>query len=128
MLSGAVFALQQDMLKARGINMRRGGMLRDQIRSTLNTLYEIDDANLELLQQGVASQSGQSYQTHSVSARMRSTAARVWLLTTYATAAESFGTEPSSATMLNLGVGNLWMMLGVVGAERTAREREFLYR
>ena len=125
MLSGAVFALHQDMLKARGVDMRKDGMLREQVRSTLNTLYDIDDANLELLQQGEAPQSEQSYQTHSVSARMRSTAARVWLLTTYATAAESFGTEPSSATMLNLGVGNLWMMLGVVGAKELLENANF---
>ena len=58
---------------------------------------------------------------------MRSTAAWVWLLTltTYATAAESFGTEPSSATMLNLGVGNLWMMLGVVGAKELLENANF---
>ena len=30
MLSGAVFALHQDMLKARGINMRKDGMFREQ--------------------------------------------------------------------------------------------------
>ena len=125
MLSGAVFALHQDMLKARGVDMRKGGMSRDQALSTLNTLYDIDDANLDLLQQEPPTQNEQTYQTHAVSARLRSTAARVWLSTTYASEAESFGTKPGSATMLNLGVGNLWLMLGTVGANQLRENANF---
>jgi hypothetical protein len=56
MLSGAAFALHQDMLRAREVDMRKGGMLREQVRSTLNALYGIDDANLDLLQQGRSAQ------------------------------------------------------------------------
>ena len=56
---------------------------------------------------------------------MRSTAARVWLLTNYAIVAESFGTKPGSATMLNLGVSNLWMMLGVVDADELPESASF---
>ena len=125
MLSGAVFALHQDMLKARGIDMRKVGVFREQVRSILNALYDIDDANLDLLQQERSAQTERTYQTHSVSARTRSTAARIWLLTTYATVAESFGTKPSSATILNLGVGNLWMMLGAVGADELRENANF---
>jgi hypothetical protein len=123
MLSGAVFALHQDMLKAHGIDMRKVGTTREQVRSTLNKLYDIDDMNLDLLQEQV--QTGQTYQAHSISARMRSTAARVWLLTNYASVAESFGTKPSSATILNLGIGNLWMMLATVGADELRENANF---
>jgi hypothetical protein len=124
MLSGAVFALHQDMIKALGVDMRKVGVLSERIRSILNALYDIDDANLDLLQQGQPAQ-GHTYQSHSVSARARSTAARVWLLTTYATVAESFGTKPSSATILSLGVGNLWMMLGAVDGHELRENANF---
>jgi hypothetical protein len=123
LLCGAVFALQQDMLKAHGIDVRKVRTSPEQTRSTLNKLYDIDDMNLDLLQEPV--QIRQSYRAHSISARMRSIAARIWLLTNYASVAESFGTKPSSATILNLGVGNLWMMLGTVGADELRENANF---
>jgi hypothetical protein len=137
MLSGAVFALHQDMLKARGIDMRKtavlsgvaldkmiphkAGTFPERVRSTMEALYDIDDTNLEVMQQEQPAQTEQTYAAHAVSARMRSTAARVWLLTTYATVVESLGTKPSLATILNLGVSNMWMMLRAVDAD-TLRE------
>ena len=123
MLSGAVFALHQDMLKARRIDMRKVRMIREQAHSTIKALYDIDDANLDLLQQRI--QIRQTYRAHSISARMRSIAARIWLLTNYATVAESFGTRPSVATILNFGIGNLWMMLGTVGAGELRENANF---
>ena len=122
MLSGAVFALHQDMLKARQIDMRKVGMFRERVHSTIKALYDIDDANLDLLEQ---EQPCQTYHEHSLPARMRSTAARIWLLTTYATVAESFGTSPSVATSLNLGIGNLWMILGAVDARELRENANF---
>ena len=83
MLCGAVFALQQDMLKAHGIDMRKVRTSREQARSTLNKLYDIDDVNLDLLQEPVQILTNIS-RAHSISARMRSIAARIWLLTNYA--------------------------------------------
>jgi hypothetical protein len=123
LLCGAVFALQQDMLKAHGIGVRKVRTSREQARSTLNKLYDIDDVNFDLLQEPV--QIRQTYRAHSISARMRSIAARIWLLTNYASVAGSFGTKPSSATILNLGVGNLWMMLGTVGADELRENANF---
>ena len=55
MLSGAVFALQQDMLKARGVDMRNAASFRERMPSILDVLYDIDDANLELLWAGAIS-------------------------------------------------------------------------
>ena len=140
MLSGAVFALHQDMLKARGVDMRKTDVLSgvaldtliphklgtfpERVRWSMNALYDIDDTNLDLVQQRPA-QTEQKYQAHAVSARMRSTAARVWLLTTYATVVESLGTKPSLATLLNLGVGNMWMMLGAVNADDLRENANF---
>jgi len=141
MLSGAVFALHQDMLKARGVDMRttdvpsgvaldtmvphKPGTFPERVRSTMNALYDIDDTSLDLLQQQRPAQTEQTYQSHAVSARMRSTAARVWLLTTYATVVEALGTKPSLATILNLGVSNMWMMLGAVGADDLRENANF---
>ena len=90
MLAGAVFALHQDMLKACGVDMRNLARFSEDIRLTLNALYEIDDNNLDLLQ-GQPTQGAQDYKTHMVSARMRSVAARIWLLTTYARVGARFG-------------------------------------
>jgi hypothetical protein len=136
MLSGAVFALHQDMLKARGVDMRktdvlssvalhRFGTFHERVRSTMNALYDIDDTNLDLLQQERPAQTEQTYQVHAASARMRSTAARVWLLTTYARVVECLGTKPSLATLLNLGVSNMWMMLGAVNADDLRENANF---
>ena len=91
-------------------------MFSEGIRPALNTLYDIDDNNLE---------SAQSYQTHMVSARMRSIAARIWLLTTYARVGERLGMKANSATILNLGVGNLWMMLGVTNVDDLRETAKF---
>ena len=122
MLAGAVFALHQDMLKAREIDMRKVEMFRERVRSTIKALYDIDDANLDLLEQELPCQ---TYHEHALPARMRSTAARIWLLTTYAAVAESFGTKPTSATILNLGIGNLWMMLGAVNRHELRENANF---
>ena len=125
MLAGAVFALHQDMLKACGMDMRNVTMFSDGIRPALNALYDIDDNNLELLQGQQPTQSAQTYQTHIVSARMRSIAARIWLLTTYARVGERLGMKANLATILNLGVGNLWMMLGVINADDLRETAKF---
>ena len=125
MLAGAVFALHQDMLNACAVDMRKLGVLSEGIRPTLNALYDIDDNNLDLLQGPPPTQSAQSYQTHMVSARMRSVAARIWLLTTYARVGERLGMKANLATILNLGVGNLWMMLGVINADALRETARF---
>ena len=122
MLSGAVFALHQDMLKARGIDMRKIWMFCERVHSTIKALYDIDDANRDLLEQ---QQPCQTYHEHALPARMRSTAARIWLLTAYTAVAESFGTKPSLATILNLGIGNLWMMLGAVDSYELRENANF---
>jgi hypothetical protein len=115
MLAGAVFALHQDMLKARGVDMRKG--FSERVRPTVNALYDIDDNNLDLLQGSHSAEGAQTYQTHMVAARLRSAAARIWLLTLHARVGEGLGIAANLVTILNLGVGNLWMMLGVVRAE-----------
>ena len=48
LLCGAVFALQQDMLKAHGIDVRKVRTSREQARSTLNKLYDIDDVRISI--------------------------------------------------------------------------------
>ena len=70
MLCGAVFALHQDMLKARGVDLRKVGILREQERSTLNALYDIDDANLRFAAGGLASPNWTNLPNAFVSARM----------------------------------------------------------
>jgi hypothetical protein len=42
-----------------------------------------------------------------VAARLRSAAARIWLLTLHARLGEDIGIAPDLVTILNLGVGNL---------------------
>jgi hypothetical protein len=117
MLAGAVFALHQDMLKARGVDLRILGVFSEGLRPTLTALYDIDDNNLDLLQESHSAECAQTYQTHMVAARLRSAAARIWLLTLHARLGEDVGIAPDLVTILNLGVGNLWMMLCVVRAE-----------
>jgi hypothetical protein len=116
MLAGAVFALHQDMLKAR-VDMRNLGVFSERVRPMLNALYDIDDNNLDVLHGSHPAECAQTSQTHMISARLRSAAARIRLLTLHARVGEGLGITAHVVTILNLGVGNLWMMLGVVRAE-----------
>ena len=99
------------MLKARGVDLRILGVFSEGLRPTLTALYDIDDNNLDLLQESHSAECAQTYQTHMVAARLRSAAARIWLLTLHARLGEDIGIAPDLVTILNLGVGNLWMML-----------------
>jgi hypothetical protein len=95
------------MLKARGVDLRILGVFSEGLRPTLTALYDIDDNNLDLLQESHSAECAQTYQTHMVASRLRSAAARIWLLTLHARLGEDIGIAPDLVTILNLGVGNL---------------------
>jgi hypothetical protein len=127
MICGAVFALHQDVLKAFGVDMRKThdglplvaamekrhphplGPFPTRVRFAMEKLQGIDDFNLNFIENGCpAHVNKEEYGVQSMMARMRSIAARVWLLTILSKSRE--------ATGLKLGVTNMWLMLQMVPA------------
>jgi hypothetical protein len=134
MLSGAVFALQQDTHRALGIDMRNPpdtvlgaaidkmqphtlGPFHKRVFLTMEALNVIDSKNLDYMEKPrPASLSEKEHQAYVVCASMRLTAARVWLLTWFTQVIKTLDEKPSYASILELGVVNMWMRLGVVPA------------
>lgn len=125
--AGAVFALHQDTLRAYNIDMRKTddvllGAALDKMRPsplgdfpkrvslTMEGMARIDNQNLDFLDnpQRPANVSDEEFRLHLLMAQMRSTAARVWLLTMYS---KVKGEELAG---MRLGVTNMWMMLQMV--------------
>ena len=85
------------------------GSYPERVKLTMSALHGIDNVNLDLIEKGRPPHVVEKeYLTHALLARMRSIAARLWLLTIYSKG------ENSS---LKLGVATMWMMLQMVKAD-----------
>ena len=127
MLAGATFALHQDTFRAFAVDMRRTddvvlaaaldklqphvlGPFPKRATATLDALISIDNTNLDFLQKGRPENMPQrEWQIRAFMARLRSLAARIWLLTIQS----KFKNRPA----VTLGVSTIWMMLSHVKPE-----------
>ena len=127
MFAGAVFALHQDTLRVYAIDMRRTddillGAAMDKMRPstlgdfptriglTMEAMNGVDNMNLDMLDKLEAPPhfDKKEYELHLLMARMRSTAARLWLMTIYSKVKGGGGSS------MKLGVFNMWTMLQMV--------------
>lgn len=125
--AGSVFALHQDTLKKYEIDMHRImevytwealdevhphplGRFKDRVDVAFKSLLQIDDLNLEFIEKGRPQNIDEPYKAHAMMARMRSTAARVWILT--------IQSKLTQSAILQTGVFSMWLMLLAVPRER----------
>lgn len=130
MFAGAAFALHQDTLRAYAIDMRKTddvllGAAMDKMRPstlgdlparvglTMQAMHGVDNMNLDMIDkpEPPAGVDQKESQFHLLMARMRSTAARVWLLTIYSKV------KDGGRSGMKLGVFNMWTMLQMVPRE-----------
>jgi hypothetical protein len=128
LFAAAVFALHQDTLRACAIDMARAGDsgqagaieaaqptplggFSARIGLAMDALMAIERANGEILANPPDDDGSDIYQLEMLMARMRATAARLWLLTVQARAGGEGGAG------LRLGVAGLWTRLQTVPRE-----------
>lgn len=132
LLAGAVFALHQDSLRAFAIDMARAddtaqaaaidaaqptplGGFDARLRRCMDTLRSIEHANVGVLSQPPpAGLSAEAAYVHLLLARLRLTAARLWLMTMQARAGDDGGAG------LKVGVSGLWARLQTVPRDAIA--------
>jgi hypothetical protein len=138
LFAGAVFALHQDSLRAYALDISRaddaaqaraidgaqptplGGFGR-RVGLAMEALRKIERANFGVLAQPApAGLAADACRAHLTMARMRATAARLWLLTMQARAGERGGAG------LRLGVAGMWTLLQTVPREAIA-ERALIF-
>ena len=132
LFAAAVFALHQDTLRACAIDMARAGDpgqaaafeaaqptplggFSARIGLAMNALMAVERANSEILANPPDDDGSDIYRLEMLMARMRATAARLWLLTVQARAVGQGSGQGGAG--LRLGVAGLWTRLQTVPRE-----------